>query len=123
MADVPRVGGKNALLGEMVRALGPRGVAVPDGFATTADAFRTFLSHGGLVDRIAGLLHGLDTRDTDALARVGHAVRAAMLETPLPEALARAVLDAYHGLGPELDVAVRSSATAEDLPDASFAGQ
>ncbi|MFZ5481147.1 MAG: phosphoenolpyruvate synthase [Myxococcota bacterium] len=123
LADVPRVGGKNASLGEMVRALVPRGVRVPDGFATTADAFRAFLARDGLADRIAAHVRDLDTRDVAALARAGYAVRAAILATPLPEDLARAVLDAYHALGDDLDVAVRSSATAEDLPDASFAGQ
>ena len=127
LADVPRVGGKNASLGEMVRSLASRGVSVPDGFATTADAFRAFLAQGGLRDRIAGLLVGLDTRDAEALARVGHAVRDAILATALPADLARSVIDAYRELGANhpggIDVAVRSSATAEDLPDASFAGQ
>ncbi len=127
LADVPVVGGKNASLGEMVRALSPRGVRVPDGFATTADAFRAFLAQGGLRERIAEILAGLDTRDADALARVGHAVREAILATPLPAALAREVAEAYRELGRGvpggIDVAVRSSATAEDLPDASFAGQ
>lgn len=123
LADVPRVGGKNASLGEMVRALGARGVRVPDGYATTADAFRAFLAQDGLRERISALLVGLDTRDVAALARVGHAVRAAILATPLPAELAHAVLASYRQLGPDLDVAVRSSATAEDLPDASFAGQ
>lgn len=127
LADVPRVGGKNASLGEMVRTLVPRGVRVPDGFATTADAFRAFLSCDGLRERIVGLLSGLDTRDTDALARAGHAVREAILAAPLPADLASAVLAAYRVLGDDvaggIDVAVRSSATAEDLPDASFAGQ
>ena len=127
LADVPRVGGKNASLGEMVRTLVPRGVRVPDGFATTADAFRAFLSCDGLRERIVGLLAGLDTRDTDALGRAGHAVRDAILAAPLPEDLAKAVLAAYRVLGGDveggIDVAVRSSATAEDLPDASFAGQ
>ncbi len=127
LADVPRVGGKNASLGEMVRALAPRGVRVPDGFATTADAFRAFLAVGGLKERIVGMLAGLDLQDTDALARTGQAVREAILASPLPADLERAVLDAYRALsaGVEggVDVAVRSSATAEDLPDASFAGQ
>ena len=123
LADVPRVGGKNASLGEMVRELGPSGVRVPDGFATTADAFYTFLAQGGLRGRISALLAGLDTGDMVALARVGYAVREAILATPLPDDLAAAVLVAYRALGDDLDVAVRSSATAEDLPDASFAGQ
>lgn len=127
LTDVPRVGGKNASLGEMVRTLGPRGVRVPGGFATTADAFRTFLLHDGLRQRIVALLAGLDTRDSDALARVGHDVREAILAAPLPADLSAAVLAAYAELGAGvaggIDVAVRSSATAEDLPDASFAGQ
>ncbi len=127
LSDVPRVGGKNASLGEMVRALTPRGVRVPDGFATTADAFRAFLARDGLRERIVALLAGLDTRDANALARTGRAVREALLAAPLPEELAGAVLDAYRtlsaGLEGGVDVAVRSSATAEDLPDASFAGQ
>jgi pyruvate,water dikinase len=123
LADVPKVGGKNASLGEMVRALSARGVAVPDGFATTADAFRAFLARDGLRERIAELLAGLDTRDSEALASAGLAVRNTILAAPLPDDLVRAVLAAYHELGPNLDVAVRSSATAEDLPDASFAGQ
>ncbi len=125
LADVAVVGGKNASLGEMVRTLGGAGVRVPDGFATTAEAFRTFLARGGLRERIVGQLAGLDTRDSDALARAGGAVRQAILATALPDELAREVLDAYRdlGAGVDIDVAVRSSATAEDLPDASFAGQ
>ncbi len=127
LADVPRVGGKNASLGEMVRTLVPRGVCVPDGFATTAEAFRAFLACDGLRERIVALLAGLDINDTDALARTGAAVRDAILAAPLPEDLVRAVLDAYQALSAGVeggtDVAVRSSATAEDLPDASFAGQ
>ena len=127
LADVPRVGGKNASLGEMVRTLVPRGVRVPDGFATTADAFRAFLARDGLRERIAAMLVGLDTRDSAALARTGRAVREAILSAPLPEDLSAAVLAAYRqlseGVEGGIDVAVRSSATAEDLPDASFAGQ
>ncbi len=127
LADVPRVGGKNASLGEMVRTLVPRGVRVPDGFATTAEAFRALISRDGLDRHIADQLEGLDTRDPDALAAAGHAIREAILAVPLPDDLARAVLDAYRTLGGGIpggvDVAVRSSATAEDLPNASFAGQ
>lgn len=127
LADVPRVGGKNASLGEMVGALNPRGVRVPDGFATTAEAFNAFLDRDGLRGRIVGLLAELDTGDSNALVHAGQAVREAILGAPLSEELTRAVLDAYHALseGAEggIDVAVRSSATAEDLPNASFAGQ
>ncbi len=127
LSDVPRVGGKNASLGEMVRTLGPRGVRVPGGFATTADAFRAFLQQADLRQRIVTLLAGLDTRDSDALAKAGHAVREAILAVPLPADLASAILASYSQLGDGvaggIDVAVRSSATAEDLPDASFAGQ
>ncbi|MBM4366440.1 MAG: phosphoenolpyruvate synthase [Deltaproteobacteria bacterium] len=127
LADVPVVGGKNASLGEMVRSLSPKGVRVPDGFATTSDAFRSFLAQDGLRERIARFLVNLDTGNADGLARVGRAIRDAILATPLPADLARAVVEAYRGLGDGvpggIDVAVRSSATAEDLPDASFAGQ
>jgi pyruvate, water dikinase len=125
--DVPRVGGKNASLGEMVGALVPRGVRVPDGYATTADAFRAFLERDGLRGRIVEILAGLDTGDADALALAGQAVRDAILAAPLSDAFTRAVLEGYHtlsdGVEGGIDVAVRSSATAEDLPGASFAGQ
>ncbi|PYC82638.1 phosphoenolpyruvate synthase [Streptomyces tateyamensis] len=125
-ADVNVVGGKNASLGEMVVNLGPAGVRVPDGFASTADAYREFLDTGGLRGRIVeqiALLHGGAPLD-----EVGAVIRAAMLSTPLPAALERELADAYAGLAREAgrvdpDVAVRSSATAEDLPEASFAGQ
>ncbi len=127
MDDVPSVGGKNASLGEMVRALASRGVAVPDGFALTADAYRFFLAEAGLAQEIPRVLAGLDTHDVYDLRRRGARVREAILGARLPEALERAIRDAYARLcaetGDELDVAVRSSATAEDLPDASFAGQ
>ncbi|MDY7091680.1 MAG: phosphoenolpyruvate synthase [Acidobacteriota bacterium] len=127
LADVPLVGGKNASLGEMVRELGARGVRVPDGFATVSDAFRHFLAAGGLDQRIRQLLDGLDVRDLDDLRRRGRQLRHAVLATPLPDDLERELLEAYDALsaGVEggVDVAVRSSATAEDLPEASFAGQ
>ncbi|WP_344622285.1 phosphoenolpyruvate synthase [Kitasatospora arboriphila] len=124
--DVGLVGGKNASLGELVGHLGPAGVRVPDGFATTADAFREFLARGGLRDEVAAQFDRL--REGAPLADVGAAVRAAVLATPLPEALAGELTDGYARLGREAgrtdpDVAVRSSATAEDLPEASFAGQ
>ena len=127
IGDVPIVGGKNASLGEMRRALTPLGIRVPDGFATTAEAYRTFVGDAGLEAVIAEALGGLDVTDIAALKAAGHRVRAAILAAPLPEPLAQAVTSAYAGLeaeyGPACDVAVRSSATAEDLPEASFAGQ
>jgi pyruvate, water dikinase len=127
MADVERVGGKNASLGEMFRHLAEAGVQVPDGFATTADAYRQFLSHEDLATRIHGELDALDVDDVQALAATGRKIREAVLQAPFPEALEREIRAAYGTLvtqaGPEITVAVRSSATAEDLPDASFAGQ
>ena len=127
IADIPSVGGKNASLGEMVRELAGKGVAVPDGFAITADAFRHFLETAKLDERIRSTLAGLDTRDVANLRQRGHAVREAIRNAVLPEDLQQAIAAAYQqlqGSSPvALDVAVRSSATAEDLPDASFAGQ
>jgi len=127
MRDVERVGGKNASLGEMIRNLAGAGVAVPGGFATSAAAYREFLSHEGLDGRIHGWLKALDVDDTRALAETGKRIRAAVLEAPFPAALERDIRGAYdqllNGGGAALSVAVRSSATAEDLPDASFAGQ
>ncbi|HUJ79605.1 MAG TPA: phosphoenolpyruvate synthase [Nitrospiria bacterium] len=127
IGDVPVVGGKNASLGEMVRALSARGVKVPDGFAVTADAYRSFLKEARLETVIRGTLKGLDTRDLDNLRRRGAAIRQAIVAASLPSELERGIADAYDRLsGPgraPVDVAVRSSATAEDLPDASFAGQ
>jgi pyruvate,water dikinase len=125
MADVPRVGGKNASLGEMIGNLAPRGIRVPGGFATTAAAYRRFLDGAGLTRRIADRLAALDPDDVDALARCGAEIRQWIVAAPLPSDLAAAVGDAYRALMREGDssVAVRSSATAEDLPDASFAGQ
>jgi len=127
MRDVPRVGGKNASLGEMVRNLLPRGVKIPPGFAVTAAAYRLFLREARLEEKLRGLLGELDTETMDNLARVGRRMRRAILSAPLPESLDEAVRDAYRDLegrcGAECDVAVRSSATAEDLPEASFAGQ
>ena len=126
MNDVAIVGGKNASLGEMIGSLAASGVKVPGGFATTADAFREFLAHNRLQERIAGALEGLDVEDVTALAATGEQVRGWVHEGALPADLERAVREAYGQLlGDEADaaVAVRSSATAEDLPEASFAGQ
>ncbi len=127
MEDIGVVGGKNASLGEMVRELSPRGIRIPNGFATTADAYRTFLLESGLDEKIPQTLSGMDAADVGSLQHHGALVRHMILETPLPDSLSHAIVDAYHGLckerGELADVAVRSSATAEDLPDASFAGQ
>jgi pyruvate,water dikinase len=127
MDDVPMVGGKNASLGEMQRALTPLGIRTPDGFATTADAYREFLRAASLERVIDDELRQLDVEQIDALQAAGARVRSAILAAELPGALVRGVSDAYERLereyGPNCDVAVRSSATAEDLPDASFAGQ
>src|SRR5690606_4098926 len=127
MADLDQVGGKNASLGEMVSHLAALGVAVPDGFATTADAYREFLSGTGLAERIDQRLAGLDTEDTLALAEAGREIRELVVAQPFPPALEEGIRAAYEtlaaGSGEEASFAVRSSATAEDLPDASFAGQ
>ena len=124
--DLARVGGKNASLGEMFRALKPKGVAVLDGFATTAHAYRHLLATNGLQDRLRSIFSPFDPENLSELARRGEAARAAVLETPIPEDLRNAILDAYARLGAragrEPELAVRSSATAEDLPEASFAG-
>jgi len=123
--DVELVGGKNASLGEMISGLTALGVTVPGGFATTAHAYRDFLAQAGLDERIRGALAALDVDDIGALAAVGAQIRAWMLATPFPIRLSRELLDAWRkmGQGPQFAVAVRSSATAEDLPEASFAGQ
>jgi pyruvate,water dikinase len=127
MTDVERVGGKNASLGELIGELSSKGVRVPGGFATTAEAFRDFLSQTGLDRRIEAALKALDTDDVQALARTGAEIRGWIMDEPLPQALESAIADAYAALEAEsggvANVAVRSSATAEDLPDASFAGQ
>ncbi|HET9368995.1 MAG TPA: phosphoenolpyruvate synthase [Vicinamibacterales bacterium] len=126
LADLPRVGGKNASLGELYQALRPTGVGVLDGFATTAEAYRRLLDVNGLRERLAAIFRGLDVEDLDALSAAGRAARAAVLETPLPDDLRAAIIDGYDRLAGRLgrtpEVAVRSSATAEDLPEASFAG-
>ena len=127
MEDLPQVGGKNASLGEMIKALSTAGVRVPGGFATTADAFREFLESNGLSGQIQQRLATLDTGDVRALAEAGSEIRALIRSAPLPTELEREIRQGYAALceGSDLDVAVavRSSATAEDLPDASFAGQ
>ncbi len=126
MRDIERVGGKNASLGEMIGQLSRAGIRVPSGFATTADAFREFLGQGGLDARIATRLKGLDADDIEALSRCGTEIRGWIEATPFPKQLQAEIAQAYRGLtgGDErLSVAVRSSATAEDMPDASFAGQ
>jgi pyruvate,water dikinase len=123
--DADVVGGKNSSLGEMLRSLGSLGVDVPDGFATTVHAFRDFLRADGLDGRIAALLRGLDVDDIAALTRTGAEIRRAVLETNLPARLRDEVVGVCRalGAGDGAGVAVRSSATAEDLPEASFAGQ
>lgn len=123
MQDVSRVGGKNASLGEMISQLSDKGVRVPGGFATTSEAWLLFLSHLGLADRIDAVLAVLDVSDLQALAAAGRQIRQWIMETPLPESLEKVIAQSYAALGDEVTVAVRSSATAEDLPDASFAGQ
>ena len=126
MADVERVGGKNASLGEMISNLSGAGVTVPGGFATTAHAYREFLAHEGLNERINETLSRLDVDDVKALADAGKMIRQWVIDTPLPPTFEKELRTAYETLQqrhPALKVAVRSSATAEDLPDASFAGQ
>ena len=127
-SDVGRVGGKNASLGEMISQLAGTGVRVPGGFATTAQAFRDFLAHEGLAARIQARLQALDVSDVRALAEAGREIRRWIVETPFPPALDDAIKSAFaqmeaQSAGSGISVAVRSSATAEDLPDASFAGQ
>jgi pyruvate,water dikinase len=127
MQDVPMVGGKNASLGEMYRALAAQQVKVPNGFATTADAYRYYLRHNQLDQRIEAVLADLDSRDVKALAVTGAKIRQWIMRGEMPDDLATQIRAAYKELageyGPSPDVAVRSSATAEDLPTASFAGQ
>ncbi|MCT8505923.1 phosphoenolpyruvate synthase [Chromohalobacter moromii] len=126
MDDVERVGGKNASLGEMISNLADAGVTVPGGFATTAVAYREFLAHEGLNERINDALARLDVDDVTALAEMGAQIRQWVIDTPLPPAFERVLAEAYGQLQdkhPHLKAAIRSSATAEDLPDASFAGQ
>jgi pyruvate,water dikinase len=125
LGDVPAVGGKNASLGELYRELSRAGVRVPNGFAVTADAYRHFMQASGLAGKIADLLQGLQVMNLADLAERGLAIRHAITAADLPGDLQDAIVAAYGqlGNGAAIDVAVRSSATAEDLPDASFAGQ
>jgi pyruvate,water dikinase len=128
MKDLPQVGGKNASLGEMIGELtGTGGIRVPGGFATTADAYREFLRAGGLAERIAARIGALKVGDVEALAKCGAEIRGWIEAAPFPASLEQAIKSYYHELAKEtsgeVSFAVRSSATAEDLPDASFAGQ
>lgn len=125
MTDVDRVGGKNASLGELLSQLTSAGIRVPDGFATTAEAFRLFLKEGGLEDRIHARLAKLNVDDVKALAAAGAEIRGWIESAPFPAELEKEIREFYEWLreGRDISVAVRSSATAEDLPDASFAGQ
>lgn len=127
LGDIPLVGGKNASLGEMLQQLASEGVNVPNGFATTAYAYRYFVETAGLEAELRRLFANLDVENMNSLRQVGARARSLMLKTPFPQDLQDAIAQAYDKLcqqyGPDTDVAVRSSATAEDLPDASFAGQ
>lgn len=125
MSDLAQVGGKNASLGEMISHLASAGVDVPPGFATTAEAYFEFLATNQLATQISNKLSNLDTNDTQALAQVGAAIRELIINAELPMSLITAVKAAYHDMNPDekFSVAVRSSATSEDLPEASFAGQ
>lgn len=127
IADIPLVGGKNASLGEMIQQLNSKGVKVPRGFATTAGAYRYFITGAGLEVKLRKIFADLDVEDMDNLRECGKKARSLMLETPFPLELQEAIANSYQSLcaeyGINTDVAVRSSATAEDLPDASFAGQ
>lgn len=128
MTDVEQVGGKNASLGEMISQLAGSGVRVPGGFATTAQAYRDFLQHNGLAEKISAALAKLDIDDVSELARIGKEIRQWIIDTPFPAKLDADIKEAWDQMvadagGADISVAVRSSATAEDLPDASFAGQ
>src|SRR3989449_9361848 len=127
MADLERVGGKNASLGEMMSALAAAGIRVPGGFATTAQAFREFLSANGLEARIEQRLHSLAPKDVTALAACGVEIRSWILNAPFPANVEREINSYYQDLehitSGDVSFAVRSSATTEDLPEASFAGQ
>lgn len=126
MEDITRVGGKNASLGELFRALKPQGVGVVDGFAITSEAYWRLMEQAGLRSKLEALFKQFDPENVEQLGEAGHAARAAILQTPIPEDLKQAIVEAYRRLGTRLgreaELAVRSSATAEDLPEASFAG-
>jgi pyruvate, water dikinase len=123
--DVAQVGGKNASLGEMLHHLSPLGIRIPDGFATTANAFRYFLQQNNLVSKLEELLDSLDKTSLENLSEIGKSCRELVLSASIPKDLEAAILENYRRLGTAtpIAVAVRSSATAEDLPTASFAGQ
>ena len=127
LADLPQVGGKNASLGEMIGVLAKAGIRVPGGFATTADAYREFLRQDGLETRIAERIAGLKQGDVEALARCGAEIRGWIEAAPIPKKFEQEIRTYYQKLtensSSDMSFAVRSSATAEDLPDASFAGQ
>ncbi len=127
MKDIALVGGKNASLGEMIRYLSPKGVNIPDGFAVTAEAYKYFISFNDLEEQIKEILKDLDKLDVTDLKKRGKKIRDLILKAKMPRDLEKAIIDAYKALedkyGANVDVAIRSSATAEDLPDASFAGQ
>jgi pyruvate,water dikinase len=127
IGDVELVGGKNASLGEMYQSLSAKGVQVPNGFATTSEAYYHFIEHNNLQEKIAGAVENLDIEDTEALAKTGAKIRRWILDAEFPKDFVKEIELAYKDLeeeyGSNADVAVRSSATAEDLPDASFAGQ
>lgn len=127
MSDVERVGGKNASLGEMISGLNSQGVRVPGGFATTAKAFESFLDHSDLKNKINELLSNLDITNIQELTKTGLLIRQWVEEAPFPKDLHQSIVESYkkltQQLGSDVTFAVRSSATAEDLPEASFAGQ
>lgn len=128
IGDIPSVGGKNASLGEMYQRLTPQGISIPPGFAVTADAFSSLIAQKGISEKIYSMLDKLDSSDTGKLAKTGHEIRTLVRSAGIPENVAEEIRQAYAELCrrsgvDEIDVAVRSSATAEDLPDASFAGQ
>jgi pyruvate, water dikinase len=125
--EIHLVGGKNASLGEMIQQLAPQGIQVPQGFATTTYAYRFFIESAGLSRKLKKIFAGLDAENVQDLQQAGQQARSLMLQAPFPAELTMAISQAYQAMcdrdGLHTDVAVRSSATAEDLPDASFAGQ
>lgn len=125
--DISSVGGKTSSLGEMIRNLSPKGLKVPEGFAITASAYRDFLNYSGIDKQMEHILQGLDTQNIDDLQKRGRRIRNLIRDADFPEDMKNEIAEAYARMckiyGEDVDVAVRSSATAEDLPDASFAGQ